>query len=514
MDDLQTVRQQMERYLLVAFFIQNAAVVCLYWYVSTYYAVRPNWLLLVGGLIVAILLSIFTKFIASAYLISPLAAIWQTILCVSLAQDQSVAAPNLNKLHLGHEIVVNLTGQIYQIANLSEYTNARTTQENNNLSHNFIANTLPLPLFVLDPSETIQFANKTAATYLGLDSKDIIGKNVYMVLDMLFSSDITFDKWLKTVKRENATATTSWERVRLKAHEDQPEHLFDLAAYYNRDNPQQAETLLLLFDHTKRYSQDDQAISFMALSVHELRTPLTILRGYIEVFDEELAGKVDPELADFMQKMKATSQELTAFVNNILNVARIDDDQLQLKLQEEDWATVLQKAVEQVSLRAKVRGIAIGCQIAPGLPPVGVDRLSIQEVINNLVDNAVKYSGQSKVITITSQLDANGLIETTIQDFGVGIASNALPNLFTKFYRDHQNRAQVGGTGLGLYLARAIMSAHGGNLWVRSKIGEGSTFGFTILPYAQLAEEIRQNDNKDIVRGAHGWIKNHSLYRR
>ena len=89
-----------------------------------------------------------------------------------------------------------------------------------------------------------------------------------------------------------------------------------------------------------------------------------------------------------------------------------------------------------------------------------------------------------------------------------------MPNLFTKFYRDHRNRSQIGGTGLGLYLSKAIISAHGGNIWVRSEQGKGSTFGFTILPYAQLAAELKNSDNKEIVRGAHGWIKNHSMYRR
>src|SRR3954454_20854099 len=102
--------------------------------------------------------------------------------------------------------------------------------------------------------------------------------------------------------------------------------------------------MLVLFDHTKAYSQDDQAVSFIALSVHELRTPLTLLRGYIEAFEEELQGQLNPQMSDFMQKMSATAQQLTAFVNNILNVARIDDDQLELQLQEEDWPHIIESA--------------------------------------------------------------------------------------------------------------------------------------------------------------------------
>ena len=162
----------------------------------------------------------------------------------------------------------------------------------------------------------------------------------------------------------------------------------------------------------------------------------------------------------------------------------------------------------------QVRGITLTCEVQPNVPSVGVDRVSIYEVINNLIDNAIKYSGEGKEIVIHSHLTNGGEVETTIQDFGVGIPTSVMQNLFNKFYRNHRNRAQIGGTGLGLYLSKAIIRAHGGNIWVRSKEGEGSTFGFTVLPYAKLADEQKNSNNKDIVRGAHGWIKNHSLYRR
>jgi len=143
-----------------------------------------------------------------------------------------------------------------------------------------------------------------------------------------------------------------------------------------------------------------------------------------------------------------------------------------------------------------------------------LDSLSIREVVSNLIDNAIKYSGESKTISITTKMNAEGLIETSVQDFGLGISSSILPNLFTKFYRDHRNRAQIGGTGLGLFLAKTIVAAHGGSIWVRSKENEGSTFTFTLVPYSQLTEDMKKSGDKDITRSAHGWIKNHSLYRR
>ena len=239
-----------------------------------------------------------------------------------------------------------------------------------------------------------------------------------------------------------------------------------------------------------------------------------MLRGYIEAFQEELEGKLDPQMTDFMQKMAANAQQLTAFVNNILNVARIDDDQMELHLVEEQWPTILESTIEGLKLRAKVRGVQLQTTIAPDLPTVAVDRLSIQEVITNLVDNAVKYSAGAELVEINVHMNQEGQVETTFTDHGQGISAGIMPNLFTKFYRDHRNRAQIGGTGLGLYLCKTIVEAHGGHIWVKSKEKEGSTFGFTLLPYASLAAELKNGDNTDIVRGAHGWIKNHSMYRR
>lgn len=510
MDHIDQLRHHIRRHLLLVLSVQNMALIALWWAGSTFTSL-PSWVWGAISLVVSGASIAFITLRSSTFIIQPMRAVWQAIVHLS-PSEHGVAAPQIEQLRIGRELVASLTAQVYQLASLAEHT--ATTNSIQDVGQNFIANNLPLPCLVLDPSETIVFANHTAAEYLGQPSAELLGKNIYMVLDMSFPSEDTFDTWLKNVKGSSVTASSSWERVRLNVRDNHPTLLFDLAAYYNKDNPQKTETLLVLFDHTKQYSQDDQAVSFIALSVHELRTPLTLLRGYIEVFDEELAGKLTPELESFMLKMRAMAEQLTAFVNNILNVARIDDDQLELHLQEESWQTIVKKAVDSLSLRAKIRGITLECVVAPDLPAVGVDRLSIMEVINNLVDNAIKYSGTGTNIKIDAHMTTDGLVETTIQDFGLGISTSILPNLFTKFYRDHRNRAQIGGTGLGLYLSKAIVTAHGGNLWVRSHEGQGSTFGFTLMPYAQLADELKAGGDTHITRGAHGWIKNHSLYRR
>lgn len=511
MNHLEQIRQQIRKHLVLLVVIENIVIISFWWLATQFSSLSPS-LIAISSVVLAVLLVLVIVLKISDYVLQPLQAIWQAVLHLS-PTDHGIAAPKIENLKLGQDLVTSLTSQIYQLYDMAKEV-AVAQKNDNGLSTNFVAQNLPLPLIVLDNSQTIIFANDVASKYIGTPVSELMGKNIYMVLDMAFPSENTFDSWLKKAQTTSATAVNSWERVRLNVRDNHPTLLFDLAAYYNRDNSERMETFMVLFDHTKQYSQDEQAVSFIALSVHELRTPLTMLRGYIEVFEEEFKNQANPEMQDFMLKMKSSAEQLTAFVNNILNVARVDNDQLQLQLQEADWQPVLQNAIDAITLRAKVRGVSLELVIAPNLPKVGVDSLSIREVINNLIDNAIKYSGNSKLIKIDAHLTQDGLVETTVQDFGLGISTSIVPNLFTKFYRDHRNRAQIGGTGLGLYLCKAIVTAHGGNIWVRSKEGEGSSFGFTLLPFANLTEELKLSGNKEIVRSAHGWIKNHSLYRR
>jgi signal transduction histidine kinase len=511
MDYLQKLLRQTKLDLFLYILVNNCLLISA-WYCSKRVFHLSTPFVLVVVIVFGLLETAFFAMALSNYLMQPLSSLWHAIL--HLSPTASVEqGPNTNDLNFGKELVLDLMSHIYQFVDVAEKVDTQNKIKSKDLSNNFIAQNLPIALFVLDNEETIKYANKEAAKYLNISQNDLIGKNVYMILDMAFPSDDTFDNWLKQAKTSTATAAKTWDRVKLDVRDNHPMYLFDLAAYYNRENPDHNETMMLLFDHTKAYSQDEQAISFVALGVHELRAPLTLLRGYIEVFEEELSGKLNPEMQSFMDKMHAQSEQLMVFVNNILNVARIDDDQLELRLEETDWADVLQSSIEALTIRAKVRGIKLNCSITGELPTVAIDRLSVQEVINNLVDNAIKYSGKSTVINIDAHMNKGNVVETTVQDFGLGIPASIMPNLFTKFYRDHHNRSQIGGTGLGLYLSKAIVKGNGGNLWVRSKEGQGSTFGFTLQPYSSLNIKTAA-DKEELIKGAHGWIKNHSLYRQ
>jgi signal transduction histidine kinase len=513
MDNLQKFISQVRGRLIVVLFVNNAIIFVDWWFMDRVIGLSADKLIATLA-ITSILGLTILPWLSARYLTQPTRLIWQAILHIA-PDAANVPAPNLKKRTIGHELVMNLVSHIYQLASVVDSIEKTEASKPTDLKSNFVANSLPLPLIILDKNQNVLFANHATCDYLKRTSSEVIGQNVYSVLDLSFGTEETFDKWLDRVKHTAAVETKTWERVRLKVQGEETQRQFDLAAYFNTENPEGFETMLVLFDHTASYSQDDQGLGFIALAVHELRTPVTLLRGYIEVFEEAMKDhKLDPELIDYLQKMHAAAGGLTAFINNMLNVSRIENDQLTLKLHEEQWPEIVKTAISDLSLRASLQGIAIESYVGKDLPTVGVDRVSIYEVIANLTDNAIKYSGTSKRIIIRSEVNKEGLVETTVQDFGAGIPQGVITNLFDKYYRSHRSRSQVGGTGLGLYLSKAIVDAHGGRIWVSSKEGEGSTFGFTVIPYAKLADKQKNGDNNDITRGAHGWIKNHSLYSR
>lgn len=512
MDNLQTFLKQVHDRLVVIVLINNVLLMAV-WYVMDQVLMAPFLLQLVSLLIVSLFSLWWLPWFSTKYLTQPTRLIWQAVLHIA-PEGGVVPAPDMKHKGIGHEMVMNVVSHLYQLANVVDGIEKSNAARPGDLTKNFVANSLPLPLVVIDKNDVILFANHAMVDFLKRPANEVVGQNAYTIFDLSFATNETLDAWLKNARANMPVAVKSWDRVRLNipGRADAPQ--FDLAAYYSQDNPEGFETMLVFYDKTEAYGKDDQALSFVALAVHEMRTPITVLRGYIEALEEDLHDKLDPETAGFVHRMKAAAQSLTAFINNMLNVARIENNQLTLKLHADTWAEIVKAAVDDENVRAKVLGIDITTDVAAGLPEVGVDRVSIYEVLANLIGNAVKYSGKGKKILIKSYLNSEGMVETTVQDAGVGIPSSVLPSLFEKFYRSHRSRNEVGGTGLGLYLAKTIVDAHGGKIWVRSKEGQGSTFGFTVLPYAKLAEEKKTGDNNAISRGAHGWIKNHNLYSR
>lgn len=410
------------------------------------------------------------------------------------------------------DLVKPFAEQVYKLASSAQ--KLTTDIESQRSFLDAAISTMPVGVFCFTSDSKLVYANPAGAKLLGQPAEDLVGLERPKVLDWFFQSDEDYDVWLERTRNKSVHKNRFWERVAIH-RTDNKRIIGDLAVHYEKGGKHDIETVVVFIDRTKQYVADEAQLDFVAVAAHELRGPITVIRGYLDVLMEEIGSGLTVDEQVLLQKLTVSAEMLSLYVNNILNVARIEQQDMTLHIVEADWLDVIKTAYTDLFLRTKAHGRVLKLDIPKELPSVGVDRVTITEVINNLVDNAIKYSYEGGEININVKLE-EGFIQTTIEDHGIGIPDSLVGNLFKKFYRSHRTKTGVSGTGLGLYLCKAILDAHGGNIWVRSKEGEGSIFGFELPTYDSIAQSIKDG-NKDghgIKRTSHGWIKNHSMYRR
>ena len=219
---------------------------------------------------------------------------------------------------------------------------------------------------------------------------------------------------------------------------------------------------------------------FVANVSHELRTPLSSIQIFSETLKQnKVAGQDKQE--QYLDTIASESNRLARLVDNVLDFSRLERSAKDFSFQPTNIGAVVASAVEAYRFYAEQRGAAINLDMAPDLPEIPADKEAISQVVMNLIDNAVKYSGNQAEITIKVFPRGQEII-VQIADKGVGIDEEDMKKIFDKFYRG-KNAADLGtgGTGLGLTLAKAVAVAHGGDILVRSKKGEGSRFS-VVLP--------------------------------
>ncbi len=268
-------------------------------------------------------------------------------------------------------------------------------------------------------------------------------------------------------------------------------------------------------DRTGAYQPEDDQLDFISFAAHELRGPVTVIRGYLDVLTQELADDGSSEHQALLSRLTVSANRLSTYISNILNASRYDRRHLKLHLRERALVDIYRSIGDDMALRASTQNRVLDVQLPADLPTVAADMSSLSEVFANLIDNALKYSNEGGTVTVSATADGN-YVRVNVIDRGIGMPSNVVSNLFHKFYRSHRSRETVAGTGIGLYICKAIVESHGGQIEVKSEDGRGSTFSFTVPIYAAVAEKLAASDNsnEELLRSAGGsWIKNHAKYR-
>ncbi|MHC1743209.1 MAG: ATP-binding protein [Syntrophobacteraceae bacterium] len=231
---------------------------------------------------------------------------------------------------------------------------------------------------------------------------------------------------------------------------------------------------------------DRMKSDFTAHVSHELRTPLTGIREGTALLLEEIPGPITPSQKEILDVVQSHSERLFSIISSILDVSKMEEAMMEYELTTCDLTNLIQRSIANVTLIAQKKQIKLRTFTSEPLPLVHMDERRIQQVLDNLMSNALKFSPVGGEIVIASRLLRGGdgkrnEIEVRIRDNGQGIPKTDLDKVFTKFYQSHQDRGQKHrGTGLGLAIARHIVLAHKGKIWVESEPGKGSIFAFTL----------------------------------
>jgi PAS domain S-box-containing protein len=373
-----------------------------------------------------------------------------------------------------------------------------------------VLNSMSDGVFALDHSGRIILFNKAASELTGRSIEEVAGQLAEKVMPFRAGGQLVMTRWLAT---HPGTDKKVGEWRGLELYDAQGRSLYvNVQAMMLKSDPNGIAALVTFHDLTETRRLEEMKIDFVALAAHELRTPLTEIKGYLDILKTE-AKRLSKSNAVFLDRSIASANLLSGLVHNLLNVARIEHGELGFSPEPIAFHDFLTEITDDMREIATTQNRKLISHIPTKLPIVTADATAIREVITNLIDNSIKNtpSGTGK-IEITAEYMPRE-IEVRIADNGVGIPEDAVPHLFTKFFRVTEMKATTRGTGLGLYICKSILDAHGGHIWVETKLGSGSTFSFR-LPLAPVVKggQTRDNTATTTFKGAHGWIKNHPVH--
>jgi two-component system, OmpR family, phosphate regulon sensor histidine kinase PhoR len=254
-----------------------------------------------------------------------------------------------------------------------------------------------------------------------------------------------------------------------------------------RGNQGTEACVIIFHDITDIRQTEKMRRDFVANVSHELRTPLSAIEGYSETL---LDGALEDQSVcrDFINVIYRHSLRLTQLVEDLLDLSKLESPDFRPELAPFSLPGLVQQVIGLVGTKAEDKEIRIDVQIHEPLSQVLAEMSSMQQVLTNLLDNAIKYTPPQGRVVVSAFDNGKGKIQVDVSDTGIGIEAKYLPRIFERFYRVDKARSRdLGGTGLGLSIVKHIVQLHGGEIWVESTVNQGSTFSFTLDPATQTA---------------------------
>lgn len=340
------------------------------------------------------------------------------------------------------------------------------------------------PVIGIDNNFKIAFFNKPAAEILGIDPDD----SLYQPLSQLFkffikNKELDIKQLIPLKSPGFSGVLFTGQDIKTVSLLNNKEAFVDMTVCQLQAGiANNLSSILVFHDSTKEKQLEAMKLDFVSMAAHELRTPLTSIKGYISVFIQENEKKLSEDQMMFIRRINTSAQQLSALVENLLGVARVERGAMTITTQPMDWVQNVQTIKEMFEHRAQEKRLDLEFKKPDvPIPTIQADSVRINEVLNNFVANAINYTEPGGKVTIWIEYKNNEVI-THVTDSGRGIPKESLAHLFTKFYRVPGNLDQASkGNGLGLYISKAIVDLHKGRTWADSPgLGKGSTFSFSL----------------------------------
>jgi two-component system phosphate regulon sensor histidine kinase PhoR len=316
-------------------------------------------------------------------------------------------------------------------------------------------------VLIVDAQGRIQMSNPAAEKVFG-EGETLVGKSISIAL----RHHQLIETWRKcqqsgTVQSDSVELPVTHKFLQLIAIPDQ----------------HASGAILLIQDLTRIRRLETVRRDFISNISHELRTPLASLKALTETLQD--GALEDPNAAHrFLGRIQTEVDALTQMATELLELSRIESGQVPLELKLLPPSHLLHSAADRMKMQAERAGLTLAENCPDDLPLIQADMPRLEQVLVNLIHNAVKFTPPGGEVVLTASLDGR-FVRFAVRDTGPGIPADDLPRIFERFYRVDRSRTG-GGTGLGLSIARHLVEAHGGRIWAESREGEGSTFYFTI----------------------------------
>jgi len=334
---------------------------------------------------------------------------------------------------------------------------------------------IPTGVIVTDAEWRIRYANESVVRSVGQAREAIVGEHLLLIASSYCRAETTGELLRLATQLTQRPPKESVVR-RLPFHTAARRKFIRVQVQPYQPAPGVSGFVFLFRDATPEGEVDEMKSEFVSMASHEMRTPMTSIKGSLELLLGGYAGELPAEASELLGISLTAVDRLVRLINDLLDISKIESGKMDLKLDRIEIGECIGKSMRSLRALAEAHRVSIRSERTENLPRVMGDRDRLEQVITNLLSNALKYTPPESEVSILARSE-NNAVRVTVRDQGPGIPPDQLEKVFDRFC---QLAGAKKGSGLGLTICRALVEQHGGRIWVESELGRGSQFHFEI----------------------------------